>query len=133
MSTFVLPNGVTLATEAKARHLEFDDRMLHCELEDGRVIGVPLAWYPRLRNANPEQRNDFEIIAGGYGIHWPQLDEDLLVSGFLAGCNEEGDEQPESFGGTDFVLRLINMTSESKPPIPTNYRTQVSQELVVER
>ena len=63
-----------------------DDDDLHCELADGRMISVPLIWYPRLWQASPEQRNRYEIIGDGYGIHWPALDEDLSVKGFLAGA-----------------------------------------------
>jgi hypothetical protein len=54
-------------------------------LVDGRSITVPLAWYPRLLNATPEQRNNWEICGGGFGIHWPEIDEDLSAEGLLRG------------------------------------------------
>lgn len=57
--------------------------MLRVTLKDGRVIATPLEWYPRLVNATPEQRANFEL--GLVGIHWPDLDEDLSVSGMLKG------------------------------------------------
>ena len=85
MSTLQLKNGVTVATEAHAQHLTFDEDYLHCELTDGRIISVPLIWYPRLWHACAEDRNTYEITGDGYGIHWPTLDEDLSVKGFLAG------------------------------------------------
>ena len=55
------------------------------ELSDGRTISVPLAWYPRLVHATPEERSNWELIGGGQGIHWPDLDEDISVEGLLAG------------------------------------------------
>ncbi len=58
---------------------------LRVELMDGRAIIVPLAWYPRLLHATPQQRANWEIAGGGYGIHWPDLDEDLSVEGLLRG------------------------------------------------
>ena len=54
-----------------------DDARLVVDLMDGRTIEVPLAWYPRLANATPEQRNHWQLAGGGYGIHWPDIDEDL--------------------------------------------------------
>ena len=53
------------------------------QLEDGRVITVPLAWYPRLLHATAEQRRNYQWIGQGEGIHWPDLDEDLSIAGFL--------------------------------------------------
>jgi hypothetical protein len=54
-------------------------------LADGRTISVPLAWSWRLSEATPEQRQNFEIIGGGIGIHWPNIDEDISVEGMLGG------------------------------------------------
>lgn len=54
-------------------------------LDDGRAISVPLAWYPRLLAATPEERARVELIGGGEGLHWPDLDEDISVEGILAG------------------------------------------------
>jgi hypothetical protein len=85
MSTLQLKNGVTIATEARAQHLNFDHDYLHCELTDGRIITVPLIWYPRLWNASPSARQEYDITGDGYGIHWPIIDEDLSVKGFLGG------------------------------------------------
>ena len=70
----------TLATS-----LKFDDDTMWVQLADGRVIGVPLAWFPRLLRASPEQRLRFEISGGGQGLHWDALDEDISVAGLLAG------------------------------------------------
>ena len=60
-----------------------DEHMLRVRLADGREIAAPLEWYPRLRDATPEQRSQWEIIGGGYGIHWEALDEDISVRGLL--------------------------------------------------
>jgi len=59
---------------------------LQVELLDGRTITVPLAWYPRLLHASPEQRANWKIAGGGYGIHWPDVDEDLSSEGLLRGA-----------------------------------------------
>jgi len=78
---------VTIARRAEARQVVFDDDYLRCELQDGRVISVPIVWYPRLLHASREQREHYQISPGGYGIYWPDLDEDLSVKGFLAGVD----------------------------------------------
>ena len=70
---------------ALATSLEFDDDTMWVQLADGRVIGVPLAWFPRLLRASPEQRLRFEISGGAQGLHWDELDEDISVAGLLAG------------------------------------------------
>lgn len=60
-----------------------DEDMLRVQLADGREIAAPLEWYPRLRDATPEQRMHWKIIGGGYGIHWEEIDEDISVPGLL--------------------------------------------------
>jgi hypothetical protein len=62
------------------------DDALSVSLRDGRVISVPLVWYPRLLNATLEQRKNWKIAGGGYGIHWPDLDEDLSTEALLRGA-----------------------------------------------
>ncbi len=59
---------------------------LKADLLDGRSITVPLAWYPRLLHATPEQRANWKIAGGGYGVHWPDVDEDLSSEGLLRGA-----------------------------------------------
>jgi hypothetical protein len=70
---------------ALATSLRFDEDTMWVQLVDGRVIGVPLAWFPRLLRASPEQRLRFEISGGGQGLHWDELDEDVSVAGLLDG------------------------------------------------
>ncbi len=60
------------------------------DLADGRTVSVPLSWYPRLLNGTPEQRNHWQIAGAGFGIHWPDVDEDLSVQGLLAGSPAPG-------------------------------------------
>ncbi|OYW43966.1 MAG: hypothetical protein B7Z33_14120 [Sphingomonadales bacterium 12-68-11] len=59
---------------------------LTVDLMDGRTISAPLAWYPRLAHGTPEQRGNWQVSAGGYGVHWPDLDEDLSTEGLLRGA-----------------------------------------------
>ncbi|MBI2863771.1 MAG: DUF2442 domain-containing protein [Chloroflexi bacterium] len=73
------------ATPVLASDVWFDYEMLHVRLADGRELSVPLEWYPRLRNANPEQRANWRLIGRGAGIHWEDVDEDLSVAG-LPSC-----------------------------------------------
>lgn len=72
-----------MSTSAKT--VWFDDYTMWVDLEDGRTIGVPLAWFPRLLDAAPEQRQAVRIGASGEGLHWDDLDEDISVAGLLAG------------------------------------------------
>ena len=63
----------------EAEDVSVTDDTLQVELSDGRTMSVPLAWYPRLVHATQEERNNWELIGGGQGIRWPDLDEDLSV------------------------------------------------------
>lgn len=66
------------------------DDSLSVDLMDGRTITVPLGWYPRLLKATPEQRAHWERAGAGYGIHWPDVDEDLSTEGLLRGAPAPG-------------------------------------------
>ncbi|MGC1377761.1 MAG: DUF2442 domain-containing protein [Anaerolineales bacterium] len=66
-------------------HITITDETLSVDLEDGRTIAVPIGWYPRLAYGTPAERANFKLGGGGYGIHWPDLDEDLGVEGLLLG------------------------------------------------
>jgi hypothetical protein len=72
--------------DERVANVEFADDVLSVALMDGRTISVPLAWYPRLLNASDVQRKNWRIGGGGYGIHWPDLDEDLSTEGLLRGA-----------------------------------------------
>lgn len=75
---------------ARVADVRCDDARLTVDLMDGRTIAVPLARYPRLLRATPAQRARWEASAGGYGIHWPEIDEDLSVEGLLQGTPAAG-------------------------------------------
>jgi hypothetical protein len=62
-----------------------EDRLI-VDLADGRTVSVPLAWFPRLLHATSQERDNWEIAGAGYGIHWPDVDEDLSVEGLLRGA-----------------------------------------------
>lgn len=69
----------------RATKVDVSEDALTVELDDGRVIAAPLAWFPRLVHATAEERRTWRLIADGRGIHWPVLDEDISVSNLLAG------------------------------------------------
>ena len=62
-----------------------DENTLTVELDDGRTVSVPVAWYPRLLHANKEEKQNWRLIGKGHGIHWENVDEDISVEGILAG------------------------------------------------
>jgi hypothetical protein len=68
---------------ARARAVELVPDAFMVHLEDGRSLTVPLEWFPRLRDATPEHRENWRLIGRGIGIHWPELDEDISVAGLL--------------------------------------------------
>ena len=68
---------------AAATNVYFDSERLHVCLSDGREISAPLDWFPRLHNASDEQRQGWELIGRGVGIHWEEIDEDISVAGLL--------------------------------------------------
>ena len=68
---------------AIATDLWFDENKMHISLEDGREISIPIDWFPFLRDASKEQRENWRLIGDGEGIHWEDLDEDILVEALL--------------------------------------------------
>jgi len=76
----------TDAADIRVRNVTLDEDRLTVELMDGRAISAPLVWYPRLANATPEQRSHWRIAGGGYGVHWPDIEEDLSTEGLLRGA-----------------------------------------------
>ena len=74
---------------------KFTKDTLSVSLRDGRTIIVPLAWYPRLLNASPAERKNWRVAGGGYGIHWPDVDEDLSTEGLLRGAPAPRPRPPE--------------------------------------
>ena len=80
-----MSSSVLEIQEARAQHISVSDDALQIDLTDGRTIIAPLMWYPRLWHGSPAERSNYKIIGDGKYIHWPELDEDLTVSGVLAG------------------------------------------------
>ena len=77
---------LAVQADERIKEVEFTGTVIVVDLIDGRSIAVPLTWYPRLLNATPEQRSQWEICGGGYGLHWESIDEDLSIEGMLRGA-----------------------------------------------
>lgn len=77
---------LVIRADERVKDVHFTEEAISVDLMDGRIITVPLVWYPSLLNATPEQRADWEICGGGYGIHWNAIDEDLSTEGMLRGA-----------------------------------------------
>ncbi len=82
-------------TLARVLNVLVTDDTLSVDLEDGRTVSVPIGWYPRLASGTDSERSNFEISGAGYGVHWPDLDEDIGVEGLLLG--KRSSESPNSF------------------------------------
>ena len=85
-------SDITLGEGVKDAHCTED--VLIVDLIDGRTITVPLTWYARLLHATPAQRANWRICGGGFGIHWPDIDEDLSTAGLLRGAPAPGAASP---------------------------------------
>ena len=79
-----------------AESLRFDEHTMWVDLSDGRTVGVPLAWFPRLLHATPEQRRNYRISVTGQGLHWEELDEDISVAGLLEGRGDVTRRSPSA-------------------------------------
>ena len=77
---------LALSADERVKKVDISEDILKVDLMDGRTISVPLTWYPRLLNASPEQKANWEVCGAGYGIHWPDIDEDLSTEGLLRGA-----------------------------------------------
>ncbi|MCT7967036.1 DUF2442 domain-containing protein [Laspinema sp. D1] len=79
-------NILTIQTDIRVKNVLIHEDAFSVELMDGRTLTVPLAWFPRLLKASPEQLEKWVICGGGYGIHWEEIDEDLSIEGLLRGA-----------------------------------------------
>ncbi len=77
---------LALAADERVKDIHFSEDTISVDLMDGRTITAPLAWYPRLHKATPEQLANWEQCGGGYGIHWPNIDEHVSTEGLLRGA-----------------------------------------------
>jgi Protein of unknown function (DUF2442) len=83
---YLTQNGMSTLTINKstnAAEVWFDNLKMFVRLDDGREVAVPLDWFPRLRDATEKQKNNWRLIGGGEGIHWEDIDEDILVEELL--------------------------------------------------
>jgi hypothetical protein len=88
--------GITaLTADERVMDVKITKDALSVDLRDGRTITVPLAWYPRLFNATTAQCKNWQIAGGGYGVHWPDIDEDLSTEGLLRGAPAPRSRQVE--------------------------------------
>lgn len=86
---------LALSADERVRDVRFSEDSLTVDLMDGRTISVPLEWYPRLAGASPHQLRNWRLCAAGYGIHWPDIDEDLSTEGMLRGAPAPGVRKAE--------------------------------------
>jgi hypothetical protein len=86
---------LTLAADERVKNVSFTEDNISVDLMDGRTISAPLIWYPRLYHATAEQLAHWQVSGGGYGIHWPEIDEDLSTEGLLRGAPAPGQQQLE--------------------------------------
>jgi hypothetical protein len=77
---------LALKADERVKQIHIDDEVICVDLMDGRSISVPLFWYPRLAQASQQARENWHVSGGGYGIHWPDIDEDLSTEGLLRGA-----------------------------------------------
>ena len=109
-------NGTTsvegLRTIPKVMNVTVTDDTLSVDLTDGRTIAVPLIWFPRLAYGTEEERANFQIAGAGYGIHWPELDEDIGVEGLLLG--KQSLESEASFA------RWLAQRTQNQPSVMTD-------------
>ncbi len=78
-------SSTIIAQTTAAANVRLSDDTLTVELADGRVLSVPIAWYPRLSHGTSTERNSWRLIGSGHGIHWADLDEDISIENLLAG------------------------------------------------
>lgn len=76
-------NFLAKKIDERIANVHISEKFLVVDLMDGRIISVPLTWYPKLHSASAAQRKHWQISGGGYGIHWPEIDEDLSIDGLL--------------------------------------------------
>jgi hypothetical protein len=83
-----------MTTSPEPMAVRFDEHSFWVDLDDGRTIGVPLAWFPRLLHATPQQRAKVELSQAG--LHWEEIDEDISIAGLLAGRGDMTQKHPHA-------------------------------------
>ncbi len=84
---------LTLTADERVKNVSFTEDSISVDLMDGRTISAPLIWYPRLYHATSDQLANWQVSGGGYGMHWPDIDEDLSTEGLLRGAPAPGQQQ----------------------------------------
>ncbi len=105
-----MATSVPAVDRAAARSVRVTGDHLVVELRDGRLVSVPVSWYPRLAAGTPSERKRWELIGAGIGIHWPQLDEDIEVEALLLGL--ASNESPSSLRRWRAARRPANKRME---------------------
>ncbi len=96
-----------------AKTVRFDDDSMWVELSDGRALGVPYAWFPRLLNASKKQRE--AVVIGRYGLHWEAIDEDISIAGLLAGRRDQTIERSGKRSYLKTSVTEVGMSSQHYP------------------
>jgi hypothetical protein len=96
-----------------AKAVKFDDDSMWVELSDGRALGVPYAWFPRLLNASKKQREAVEI--GRFGLHWEAIDEDISIAGLLAGRRDQTIERSRKRAYLKTSVTEVEMSNQRYP------------------
>ncbi len=84
---------VTEIVIANASSVIMSQQTMGVELDDGRMVSIPLSWYPRLYHASEKERNNYRLIANGSGIHWEDLDEDISIESIIAGHRSQESQE----------------------------------------
>jgi hypothetical protein len=100
-----------MSTSVSAIRVRFDEDSFWVDLTDGRTLGVPLAWFPRLLNSTPELRGQVRISSRG--LHWDSLDEDISIAGLLAGLGDQGAPN-KTFAAQGTLNRFIFSATHSR-------------------
>jgi len=109
------PQRAYVPVTAVANVVEFDDDMMHVTFTDGRVLSVPLVWFPALRKPPLEQRTEYELGGGGISLHWLELDEDLSVAGLMAETGARREVFRRKASGVGVVKGIRHCAGEKSP------------------
>jgi hypothetical protein len=101
----------TIDRHVEATSVRVTETELMVDLADGRMVSVPLAWYPRLAHATPEERGRWRLVGRGEGVHWPDVDEDITIAGLLAGL-------PSGESRRSLQRWLTARNAQGEPPSP---------------
>src|SRR6059036_1021895 len=108
--------STAVGVEARIDHVDVTDDTITAHLADGRVISVPLAWSWRLSDATPGQRANWELIGEGYGVHWPDVDEDISAEGMLNGTPARRLPGPKETSKAAEPAKRLPPAAASRPP-----------------